>query len=446
MQNLSALAAALARGESSRALVEQCLARIADPAGEGKRTVLKVHEDAARAAADAVDQRRKKGEALPPFAGIPISLKDLFDVKGDVTTAGSVALKDAPPAAADATVVAHLKAAGFISIGRTNMTEFAFSGLGLNPHYGTPANPYDRASARIPGGSSSGAAISVTDGMAAAGLGTDTGGSCRIPAALCGLVGYKPTARRISAAGVFPLSTTLDSIGPIAPTVECCAIIDAIIAGEPLAPLSPRPLKGLRLAIPQTVVLGGMDQNVSADFARAAARLSAAGAHITERAVPEIADIGAINANGGPITAEAYAVHADLIAAKGELYDPRVLSRMLRGKDQSAADYIKALRARAALTARFDATTAPYDALILPTVPVIAPRIADLTDDEHYRVTNMLMLRNPSIANFFDRCAISLPMHLPGAAPTGLMLIAPHGKDADLFAIAAGVEVLFASA
>src|SRR5262245_5191210 len=182
-------------------------------------------------------------------------MKDLSDIGGDVTTAGSTALLATPPAPSDAPSVARLRAAGFIPIGRTNMTEFAFSGLGLNPHYGTPSNPYDRKAARIPGGSSSGAAVSVTDGMAFCGLGTDTGGSCRIPAALCGIVGFKPTARRVPTRGAFPLSTSLDSIGPLVATVDCCAVLDAVLAGEPVSDLTPLPLGGLRLAAPQTMVL-----------------------------------------------------------------------------------------------------------------------------------------------------------------------------------------------
>src|SRR5665213_3342171 len=231
-RTIAPLAAALAAGQvTSRELVDRCLANIAAPDGQGARVFLKVHAQQARASAEFCDQARARGTPLPAFAGIPISVKDLFDVAGDVTTAGSVLLRDAPAASHDATAVARLKATGFIVIGRTNMTEFAYSGLGVNPHYGTPLNAYDRNTGRVPGGSSSGAAVSVTDGMALAALGTDTGGSCRIPAALCGLVGFKPTARRIPLAGAFPLSTSLDSIGPIASSVQCCATLDAIMAG-----------------------------------------------------------------------------------------------------------------------------------------------------------------------------------------------------------------------
>src|SRR5438132_1011923 len=221
MPSLAQVKAELAGGGKSRGLVEQCLARISDQSGEGGRVFLKIHAADALAAADFYDRRRAHGAAPSPFAGIPVSIKDLFDIAGDVTTAGSVALRDAKAAEHDAPAVARLRAAGFIPVGRTNMTEFAFSGIGINPHYGTPLSPYDRSSGRIPGGSSSGAAVSISDGMALGALGTDTGGSCRIPAAFCGIVGFKPTASRVPTQGAFPLSASLDSLGTLAPTVAC---------------------------------------------------------------------------------------------------------------------------------------------------------------------------------------------------------------------------------
>src|SRR5499433_4582947 len=282
MPSLAQLTAHLARGGKSRGLVEQCLARITDQSGEGRRVLLKVHAEPALAAADYSDRLRARGPAPSPFAGIPLSIKDLFDIAGDVTTAGSVVLKDEPAAKQDAPAVAHLRAAGFIPIGRTNMTEFAFSGLGINPHYDTPLNSYERRAGRIPGGSSSGAAVSVTDGMAFGALGTDTGGSCRIPAAFCGIVGFKPTAHRVPTAGAFPLSTSLDSIGPLAATVECCAIVDAVLAGASSTELLPCSLDGLRLAVPQTMVLDNMEPAVADAFGRALAALRNAGARVVD--------------------------------------------------------------------------------------------------------------------------------------------------------------------
>lgn len=248
---LASLAADLASGATSaRKLVEQCIARIADPTGEGQRTFIHVDREAALEAADAMDRLRKANAAPSPFAGIPISIKDLFDIKGQVTRAGSRALEDSAPAEADAPAVARLKRAGFIVIGRTNMTEFAYSGIGINPHFGTPKSAWNRSVGHVPGGSSSGAAVSIADGMAFGALGTDTGGSCRIPAAFNGIVGYKPTQRRIPLAGGVPLSFTLDSYGPLANSVACCAALDAVLADEPVTPIAPRPVKGMRLAVP----------------------------------------------------------------------------------------------------------------------------------------------------------------------------------------------------
>jgi aspartyl-tRNA(Asn)/glutamyl-tRNA(Gln) amidotransferase subunit A len=441
MSSIAKTARALAAGAKSRALVEECLARIEDPAGEGERVFLKVHSAAARAAADYYDHLSGRGAAPSPFAGIPISIKDLFDIAGDVTTAGSTALRDAAPAKQDAPSVARLRAAGFIPIGRSNMTEFAFSGLGINPHYDTPSSPYDRKAApRIPGGSSSGAAVSVTEGMALGGLGTDTGGSCRIPAALCGIVGFKPTAYRVPTVGAFPLSTSLDSIGPLAATVECCAILDAVLAGEPVTELPEFPLAGLRMAVPQTMVLDHVEPAVARAFDAALAALRKSGALIVDLPLRELNELQGINAKGGLSAAEAYAIHRPVIAKAEKMYDPRVLSRILRGREQDAADYIDLVAARADFVRRFAGITAPYDALVMPTTPVVAPPIADLVAEEPYRRTNMLVLRNPSIANFVDGCAISLPCHRAGDAPVGLMLFGAHGADRRLLAIAAAIE------
>jgi aspartyl-tRNA(Asn)/glutamyl-tRNA(Gln) amidotransferase subunit A len=440
MPPLARLKTELARGGTSRSLVEQCLSRISDPSGEGGRAFLKVAAADALAAADYYDHLRSHGAAPSPFAGIPVSIKDLFDIAGEVTTAGSVVLRDAAAAVHDAPAVARLRAAGFIPIGRTNMTEFAFSGLGINPHYGTPLNPHDRAAGRIPGGSSSGAAVSVTDGMAFGALGTDTGGSCRIPAALCGIVGFKPTAHRVPTAGAFPLSTSLDSVGPLAATVACCAALDAVLAGEPADDLPPFPLAGLRMAVPQTMVLDGVEPAVARAFDAALAALRKAGARIVDIPLRELAELAQINAKGGLAAAQSYAIHRALITRAEDRYDPRVLTRLLRGQEQDAADYIDLVSARMDFIRRVAAVTAPYDALVMPTVPVTAARTVDLVADDAYRQINFLVLRNPSVANFLDRCSISIPCHRPGEAPVGLMLIGEHDADRRLLSIAAAVE------
>jgi len=444
MPSLAKLKAELARGGTSRGLVEQCLARIDDPAGEGSRVFLKVNAAGALSAADYYDHLRSQGAAPSPFAGIPVSIKDLFDVAGEVTTAGSIVLRDAAAAARDAPCVGRLRAAGFIPIGRTNMTEFAFSGLGINPHYGTPLNPHDRAAARIPGGSSSGAAVSVTDGMAFGALGTDTGGSCRIPAALCGIVGFKPTAHRVPTQGAFPLSTSLDSVGPLAATVACCAVLDAVLAGEPVVDLPRFPLAGLRMAVPQTLVLDGVEPAVARAFDAALDALRKAGARIVEIPLRELSELAQINAKGGLAAAESYAIHRALIAKAKNGYDPRVLTRLLRGQEQDAADYIDLVNARADFIHRVAAVTAPYDALVMPTVPVTAARVTDLVTDDAFRQVNFLVLRNPSVANFLDRCSISVPCHRAGEAPVGLMLVGEHGADRRLLAIAEAIEEVVA--
>ncbi len=438
---LQTLAADLAAGRTtSRDLVEAALARIADPAGEGKRAFVKVYADTARAAAEAQDGLRAAGYVASPLAGIPVSIKDLFDVAGERTLAGSKALDDAPPAKADAPIVARLRAAGAVLMGRTNMTEFAFSGVGINPHYGTPGNPWSRA--HIPGGSSSGAPISVADGMAAVAIGTDTGGSVRIPASLCGLVGLKPTQYRVPRDGATPLSTTLDSIGPIGISVACCALTDAVMAGEPAVVPPMRPAETLRLGIPQTVVLDDLEAPVAAAFERAVATLAGAGARIVKLPLKALGDYAAINAKGGFSPCEAYAWHEDLLARRGRDYDPRVRVRIERGREMTAVDYIRLLGQRADLIARVDREAADVDALLMPTLALTAPPIAAFAKDEDFWRLNSKILRNPALINFLDRCALTLPIQPAGEAPVGLSIVGRHGDDRHLLAMALGVEAL----
>jgi len=445
MQTLTKAAADLASGRTTaRALVDQCLERIAAPGGEGGRTFIATYVEQAQASADAMDTLRRVGRAPGPYAGIPVSLKDLFDVAGEVTAAGSTALKTAKPASAHAPVVSRMLAQGFVPVGRTNMTEFAFSGLGINPHYGTPRSPWQRDAeglgGRIPGGSSSGAAVSVADGMALAALGTDTGGSCRIPAAFCGVVGYKPTERRVPLAGVLPLAPSLDSVGPLAPSVQCCAIVDAVLAGQAPRPVEPMALRGLRLAVPGNMVMEGVDPVVAEVFGRALNRLSNLGVRVTHLSFPQFERITEANAYGGLAPVEAYAWHRKLLGEQGDAYDQRVRNRIERGAAMSGSELIALQTARVEIRASMDALTAPFDAVAMPTVPILPPRIDALDDDAEYLRLNGLILRNTSLANFLDRCSISLPAHRRGEAPVGLMLMGETGGDARLFAIAAGIE------
>ncbi|MCT8974224.1 amidase [Microbaculum marinisediminis] len=441
-------AARLAANEiTSEALVVSCLECARDAGGEGGRVFTDLYAEQALEQARVADRMRRAGVVPSRFLGVPISIKDLFDEAGRTTRAGSVVLAGQPPAQADAPAIDRLKAAGFIIVGRTNMTEFAYSGLGLNPHYGTPLNPFDRGTGRIPGGSSSGAAVSVSDGMAFGGIGSDTGGSCRIPAALCGLVGYKPTAARVSRHGVFPLSTTLDSIGSIAGDVPSVAALDAIMAGSPAADPYLGTVRGLRIGVPQTIVLDDMDAKVAADFDRTLARLTVAGAcafDMPMRSWKRIADLGTM---GGFVAAEAYARHRRILDDHAAEYDPRVRERILKGRDQSAADYLDLLAARQSLIHGFEDDLNSVDVLAFPTTPVIAPELAPLeADTEVFNATNLLILRNSTTINLSNGCAISLPMHEPETAPTGLTLAAPGGKDEQLLSVALTVEGMLGGA
>ena len=432
------LSADLAAGRtSSRKLTEEALARIEDPKGEGKRAFIKVWRSQALAAADASDLQRKAGLTASPLQGIPVSIKNLCDVAGETTLSGSKALDDAPPAKADAPVVARLRAAGAVIVGSTNMSEFAFSGVGFNPPYGTPGNPADRT--RVPGGSSAGAAVSVADRMAVAALGTDTGGSVRIPAAVCGIVGFKPTARRVPIDGVVPLSTSLDSIGPLANSVEDCAIIDAVFANEPISVPEAMPLGGLRLAVPKHFVMDDLDPTVAKAFERALKALAAKGVKIDHIDLPQLNELPAINAKGGFAASEAYAWHRELIARRGNVYDPFVAPRIMRGKEMTAADYIELLAKRANLCRRVSAITSNYDAVAMPTCAIVAPTLDEVSTPDGFTKKNMLLLRNTTVGNFLDRCGISLPCHTAGELPVGFMLMGEAMADRRVLAMARSV-------
>jgi aspartyl-tRNA(Asn)/glutamyl-tRNA(Gln) amidotransferase subunit A len=425
---------------TSRELVDRALSAIEDREGEGARTFIRVHRDSALATADRIDREFRKGRRPGPLAGIPISIKDNIDEAGVVTLAGSKVLANAPAAADDAVIVKLLRVADAVIIGRTNMTEFAYSGLGINPHYGTPRNAFDRASARIPGGSSSGAAISVTDGMALAAIGTDTGGSVRIPAALNGLVGFKPTSRRVPLDGVLPLSLTLDSAGPIARCVGDCVLLDRALSLS-TAELPAVALRGLRLAVPQTVVLDDLSAAVSRAFTRAVERLSAAGATVLDVPLAEFARVAEVNPRAIS-SAEAWWWHREWMK-QGHLYDPRVAIRIRPGETISAVAYIEMLQQRRRFVRDVRAALHGFDALIMPTVPETAPTIAEVAaSDESYFRFNGRMLRNTSLVNLFDGCALSIPCQSPGEAPVGLTIAGTQGQDDRVLAIGLAIESL----
>jgi aspartyl-tRNA(Asn)/glutamyl-tRNA(Gln) amidotransferase subunit A len=425
---------------SCRDRVEQALARIADPKGEGGRACLTVYSGAARAAADAADARAAFGVSLGPLDGAIVSIKDLFDVAGEPTRAGSrILAEEAKPAAADAAIVRRLRAGGAVIVAKTNMTEFAFSAIGANPHFGTPGNPRDRA--LIPGGSSSGAAVSAADGLCEIAIGSDTGGSVRIPASLCGIVGFKPSRQRVPTQGAFPLSFTLDSIGPLARSVIDCAKADAVMAGGEFTPLEPPRLAGLRLGLVEGMPLDNLDDTVAAAFASAVARLDDAGVHITREEMSLLDDMAAVNAKGGIPPAESCAIHRERITRRGDDIDPHVRFRIERGCAIAAADYVDALCARQLLIGAMDRRLAALDALIMPTTPIVAPTIAEVADTDRFFACHNLLIRNTAIGNFFDLCAISLP--LQAALPVGLMLVGRNGTDFTLLRIAAAIEQHF---
>ena len=440
LPTIRALRGALKTPGSHAALIERVLAAAASPAAAHVYTAR--FESSARAAARAADDALAAGQPLAALAGLPLSVKDLYDIAGRTTMAGSVLRAGAPAATADAPAVARLRAAGAAVTGLTNMSEFAFSGVGINPHHGTPRNPADGAVARVPGGSSSGAAVSVALGQAVAGLGSDTGGSIRVPAALCGLVGFKSTQARTPAAGAFPLSFTLDTVCSMSCCVDDCLIVDGVLAGAPLA-VTARSVRGLRLALPQTLLLDALEPAVAGAFERALSRLSAAGAQIVALPLTELSEIAQINAPGGFSAVEAYATHRDAMDTQRARFDPRVALRIALGAGVSAADYITMLQRRRDWIGRVNQRLAGFDALICPTTPITAPATADLlASDEAFFKANGLLLRNTFPINFLDGCAFSLPCHAAGSLPVGLMLSAPAGHDAALAGVALAVESL----
>ena len=442
LPTITELRAALTAPGAHAALIERLLSEARGPAAQAVYTALL--PEAAMTAATAADAAREAGHRLGALAGLPVTVKDLYDIAGRTTMAGSVLREGQPAALQDAESVARLKRAGAAITGLTNMTEFAFSAVGINPHQGTPRNPADAGVARIPGGSSSGAAVSVALGQAVAALGSDTGGSIRVPAALCGLVGFKNTQARTPLAGAFPLSFTLDTVCAMTRCVADCLIVDGVLAGAPLA-VAQRPLAGMRLALPQTLVLDGLQPAVATAFERALQRLSKAGALIVQVPLAELAEVAQINAPGGISAIEAYALHREALATQRERFDPRVARRVEPGRGVSAADYIVLLQRRRDWITRTTQRLAGFDALLCPTVPMVAPPIAELVaDDDAFFRANGQLLRNTFLINFLDGCAFSLPCQAPGELPVGLMLAAPAGHDAALAGVALAVEAALA--
>ena len=396
---------------------------------------------------------RAPGIPNSPLAGLPVSVKDLFDVKGQVTAAGSRVLARASAASGDCPAVARLRQAGAGLIGRTNMVEFAFSGVGNNPHHGTP-KAWDALSHRqvgsdadghVPGGSSSGAAVSVATGAAFIGLGSDTGGSIRIPAALNGIVGFKNTARRVPTQGALPLSTTLDTVCAMTRSVRDTVLAHEILSGRKVA-ASSRPLSAYRLAMARSLMQEDMDSGVAWAFGRTLDILRAAGAQIDELPLTELNELSAMMATGGFSPAESYAWHKPLLDTSASDYDPRVAARILRGANMRAHEYIELVQARTHWVGRMQTALQPYDAVLSPTTPITAPLRSSVApgearDTEFFRV-NGLLLRNTSAVNTLDGCAISVPCHVPGELPVGLMVWHGPMHDDTILQLAQVIETV----
>lgn len=415
------------------------IGRLDDPAVFTLTTAARARSEAAAAAV-----RLRDGRAKGPLDGVPVAWKDLFDLAGLVTTAGSRVLAEDPPAVSDAAAVARLAAAGMVTVGRVNMTEFAFSGIGINPHYGTPRNPHGGATPRIPGGSSAGSGVAVARGLVPVSIGTDTGGSVRIPAALNGIIGFKSSGGRYPMRGVFPLARSLDTLGVLCRTVEDAVLVDAALCGRVVPAARRRPPAGARLVVPQNVVFDEVEPAVAANFDTALERLRAAGVVVEWRAFPALAEIVALfRRHGALVTAEAYhQLRPWLEGPAAARMDPRVVKRALMGAGITAADYCELAVRRAAL---IEETRALFDGntfVAYPTVPHVAPFIAALeTDYELFVRMNALTLRNTMLGNFLDWCGVSVPTGTDGAGlPTALLVSGAPGGDDDLLSFVLGCE------
>ena len=444
MPGLRELSEALSRGETSSAsLVEQALTL-----ANQSDSVFTVINPGLLNLAQSIDQARNKSQSLSPLAGIPIALKDLFNVRNERTLAGSTVREHyAQPEAADAEVVAPLRAAGLLFLGRTNMSEFAFSGIGKNPHYGTPLSVWDRATGRLPGGSSSGSAVAVAEGIVVAALGSDTAGSCRIPAAFNGIVGVKPSHGRMSLNGIYPLSPTLDAPGPLAVDVDSCFILDQLMCARTqpaveLPRLQPANPESIKLVIPVARVMDDLDDEVQNAFERSVEALAAAGVSIREVAMPVLDHCDDFFRERPIVVYEVWQHHREMLQQHLDEYDPFVGSRMSAGATISVEEQQNRYRERDQIVDTFNRQFEELqaDALLYPSVACIPPAIAETDDEDDARCVNLRCLRNTATVNYFDGCSISLPCHQTGDAPVGLMLSAANGSDDRLYQVAAAVE------
>lgn len=438
----AALARAFLVGDADPvAVAEECLRR---SAAFAEPVFVTLTADRARAEAQAAAARIADGRPASPLDGVPVAVKDLFDAKGTVTTAASALWQDNPAAETDAPVLAHLAAAGMVLIGKTNLTEFAYSGLGLNPHFGTPANPLDTETRRVPGGSSAGSAVAVAARLVPAAIGSDTGGSVRVPAAFNGLVGYKSSERRVPIGGAIPLSYTLDTVGPLAHTVEDCILIDAALRGRSAHVHRPLP-REISILVAETLFLDDCEPAVTEAFEAAVRRLETGGVRVRSAPVPELAEAARVMADHGTLAAaEAYHYHRERVdGPERERMDARVVARIMKGKAMSAHDVIVILRARARLV-RTLADRLGGALLAGPTVAHVAPEIAPLeADPDLFNTMNLKTLRNTMVGNFLNLPGVAIPMASPSPLPVSFLVSAlPDGDDALLGAALAIEETV----
>ena len=446
LQTLSALqigALIQAGAMSARDVAEATLA--ACEACEDKAVFTRLTSERALAEADLSDRRRREGRPLGPLDGVPVAWKDLFDLAGIVTTAGSRVLAGEPPAHTDAAVVARLQAAGMVTIGKTGMNEFAFSGIGINPHYGTPHNPHGTDTPRIPGGSSSGSAVAVARGLVPVAIGTDTGGSVRIPAAFNGIIGYKATRGRYPMEGVFPLARSFDSLGPLCRCVADAIAIDAALRGLAAPTMTPRSLAGQKIIVPANILVAmDYEAQVLAAFEGALTRLAAAGALIEWRALPALNVVLDIARRaGGLATREAYFLHEKrLNGPEAAAMDHRVVFRMRHGAETDPAAEAALVARRAGLIRETREAIGAGTLVAFPTVLHVAPPIAPLeADDNLFVATNGRTLRNTMLGNFLDWCGVSIPCGTGEAnMPIGFLLSALGREDTFLLAAAMAAE------
>ena len=400
------------------------------------RIYARVTHDRARAEAKAASDRAKSGLRRGPLDGVPVSWKDLFDTAGVATEAGTALMKGRTPDE-DALVLKNATAAGLVCLGKTHMSEIAFSGLGLNPITGTP--PCVNDADAVAGGSSSGAAASVAFGLAAAGIGSDTGGSVRIPSAWNDLIGLKTTIDRVPVDGTVPLCETFDTIGPLCRSVEDAGLLLAALEGTKPADLGGVSLEGVRLAVLNTVAMEDVRDQPLAAFNSAKERLAAAGAEITTLDFPEMET--AFGLAGPLFTADSYSWWKTLVEAAPEKMFPPILERVRAGQHVSAVEFLQAWRTLKDIRKAWRAATAGFDAVIMPAAPILPPNVDKLlTENDYYVTENLLALRNTRVGNLMGECSLTLPTGVPSC---GILLnAAPYAEERLLRLGAAAQEAL----